>query len=97
MQQLAPGSRATLYILELETNLRDVIWSFIITRTFSWLKAPIYHELTPTYTNCINSDLNVKAVVAAFNQEKALSWVLLRDCENFLDLRFQLYAPPCTF
>ena len=37
-----------------------------------------------------NCALNVKAVVAAFNQEKALSWVLLRDCENFLDLRFQL-------
>ena len=39
--------------------------------------------------------LNVKAVVAAFNafnQEKALVKGLLCDCENFVDLRFQLYC-----
>ena len=32
---------------------------------------------------CLNSVLNVKALVGAFNQEKALVWGLLRDCEIF--------------
>ena len=41
---------------------------------------------------CLNSVLNVKAVVAAFNQEKALSRVLLRDytTSNFAKVRFKL-------
>ena len=31
--------------------------------------------------------LNVKVVVAAFNQEKALVGAFLRDCENFAKLK----------
>ena len=37
------------------------------------------------------SVLNPEAIVGVFNQEKALEG-LLRDCVNFMDLRFQLYC-----
>ena len=46
------------------------------------------HGLTPA---CLAyySVLNVKALVGAFTQEKALVWDLLRDCENFADKSFE--------
>ena len=41
MQQVAPGSCATLYILEVEMNLRKVENCIIKERAFSWLKVPL--------------------------------------------------------
>ena len=41
MQQLAPGSCATLYILQLETNPRKILNFVIKERAFSWLKVPL--------------------------------------------------------
>ena len=41
----------------------------------------------------MNSALNVKALVGAFDQEKALvgAFLLLRDCEIFANLRLKFY------
>ena len=41
---------------------------------------------------CLNSVLNVKAVVAAFNQEKALVGAFSVITNLRVDLRFQLYS-----
>ena len=40
-----------------------------------------------TYIGCLNRFLNVKALVAAFNQERAHMGIL-RDCENVADGSF---------
>ena len=50
---------------------------------------PIPYDLTPIqHSVLINSVLNVKALVGAFNQEKALPRrVLLHDCEIFTNLQ----------
>ena len=47
-----------------------------------------YHVYIPIYH--VYRFLNVIAIVASFNQ--ALSRGLVCDCENFVDIRFQLYC-----
>ena len=39
-----------------------------------------YREVNACLTHCLNSDLNVKALVGAFNQEPSRG--LLRDCTS---------------
>ena len=45
---------------------------------------------------CLNSVLNVKAVVAAFNQEKALVGAFSVITNLRIDLRFKLYCKDVT-
>ena len=45
---------------------------------------------------CYNSVLNVKAVVAAFNQEKALVGAFSVITNLCVDLRFKLYPSLCN-
>ena len=62
------------------------------TRAFSWLKAaPVPHDNNCVGVNtglakCLNSVLNVKELVSAFNQQKALegafSVIVKTDCET---------------
>ena len=56
----------------------------------NWGGVPISRLLTVglmPVAYCLNSVLNVKALVGAFNQEKALVYSgLLRDCEIFANL-----------
>ena len=49
--------------------------------------------LNTWFEKCLNSVLNVKALIGTFNQEKALGEgraLLLRDCEIFANLRLKL-------
>ena len=46
---------------------------------------------------CLNRFFHVKAVVAAFNQEKALVGAFSVIMNLRMDLRFKLYSPPQLF
>ena len=45
---------------------------------------------------CLNSVLNVKALIEAFNQGEGLSSALLHDSKIFAKVCFQLYYSPCA-
>ena len=70
---------------ETSSALKRSIRRFVITE-----KAPRDHEVNTRLAQCLNSVLNVKAVVAPFNQEKALVGAFSVITNLRMDLRFKL-------
>ena len=56
-----------------------------------------YRGVSTRLAKCLNSVLNVKALVAAFNQERALIGAFFMIMNLCGDLCLNLYYPPCLF
>ena len=56
-----------------------------------------YRGVSTRLAKCLNSVLNVKALVAAFNQERALIGAFFMIMNLRGDLCLNLYYPPCLF